>query len=463
MSAARFIADFDSTSSMLYALGRCLAGRDFAGAGVAPSFPRLAGLVNALPMRVREELYRRAGWWEAWPPHRIGAVSSDAIARWVVEQYPSRTYPGVFIGASHGGAMHLAAALDRPWLPQTFLLPLRRELDPDDLIADMNWGAAPAQKLVRRNSDLAVFQMHDPVHDRLMVTRMAYFRIKWRVLGAIYRDFMTRVVQPGGTIVIVDCRLRRPVTRVAPHHTYQVGGLGATSVDEYLHGGPRVSRFLAEQGMRVRSWTPPTPTEDAPEAEWGYLDEWDEEIIEYANDRGHPICRIVFEEPQDLTTAVADVHRRWFAARGIPSNRIIGENFALLAPRHVLRGGIIPFWLPFNTEPGDAAFEHYLDTRGPFNEIYLMLLSNGVNAIGLVSIERWRELLLRARKTGRFLGVDERQFPRDFASFVRYYTDLKKHVPARESPIEPLSIQEFERLWLEIAPPERVWWQREAA
>jgi len=95
--------------------------------------------------------------------------------------------------------------------------------------------------------------------------------------------------------------------------------------------------------------------------------------------------------------------------------------------------------------------------------IYLMLLSNGVNAIGLVSIERWRELLRRARNTGRFLGVDEQEFPRDFASFVRYYTDLKKHVPARDSPIEPLSMQEFERLWLEIAPPERVRWQREAA
>src|SRR5918996_802225 len=159
MRATRYIADFDSTSSMMYALGRCLDGRGFAGAGVAPSLPRLAGLVNRLPVSTREELYRLAGWWEAWPPHRIAEVDAETISRWVVEQYPERHYPGVFIGASHGGAMHLAAALGMPWLPQTFLLPLRRRLDPDDLIADLEWARESAQGLMARNPDLAVFHM----------------------------------------------------------------------------------------------------------------------------------------------------------------------------------------------------------------------------------------------------------------------------------------------------------------
>lgn len=86
----------------------------------------------------------------------------------------------------------------------------------------------------------------------------------------------------------------------------------------------------------------------------------------------------------------------------------------MLVLRHALTGCVIPFWLPFNTEASNVAFEHYLDTRGPFEEIYLMLLSNGVTAIGLVLIE-------------------------------------------------PLSMQECERLSLEIVPPERVRWQREAA
>lgn len=463
MRATRYIADFDSTSSMVYALGRCLSGRGFAGAGVVPSLPRLAGLVNKLPIGTREELYRLAGWWEAWRPHRIGEVDAEAISRWVLEQYPERRYPGVFIGAAHGGAMHLAAALGMPWLPQTFLLPLRRRLDPDDLIGDMNWGREPALRLMSRNPDLAVFHMHDPVHDRLMGTRMAYFRIKRRRLGAVYRDFMTRVLPPGSTVVIVDCRLRRPVTRLGPHHVYQVGGLGSTTPEEYLHGGPRVSRFLEQQGAAIRSWSPPAPTEYAPEAEWGYLDELDDEISALARARGHTVCRLVFEEPQDLSTTVADLHMAWLRRRGIDPVRLLAENFALLAPWHVLRSGAVPFWLPFNTEPGDAALEDYLQTRGPFDEIYLMLLSNGVEAIGLVPIERWKELLQRARRTGRFLGVDEREFPRDFASFVRYYTDLKKYVRTRVPAVEPLTIAELDTLAAGLAPGDRVHWRRQAA
>lgn len=462
MRATRYIADFDSTSSMVYALGRCLEGRGFAGAGVAPSLPRLAGLVNKLPVSTREELYRLAGWWEAWPPDRIDEIDAEAISRWVVAQYPKRGYPGVFIGATHGGAMHLAAALGMPWLPQTFLVPLRRRLGPDELIRDMEGARDPAHQLMARNPEMAVFHMHDPVHDRLMITRMAYFRIKRRVLGAIYREFVTRVVPPGGTIVIVDCRLRGQVTRLAPHYTYQVGGLGSTTSDEYLHGGPRVARFLEEQGAAVRSWTPPSPTEDAPEAEWGYLDELDDDILAFAKARGHAVHRLVFEDPHDLSATVADVHMAWLRRRGLPPVRLIAENFALVAPWHVLRSGAVPFWLPFNTEPGDTALEQYLQTRGPFDDIYLMLLSNGVNAIGLVSIERWKELLRRARKEGRFLGVDAREFPRDFASFVRYYSDLKKHVRARV-PIETLSIDELESLATELAPGGRVHWQRHAA
>ncbi|MGH9162557.1 MAG: hypothetical protein ACRD2X_21530 [Vicinamibacteraceae bacterium] len=292
---------------------------------------------------------------------------------------------------------------------------------------------------------------------------MAYFRIKYRRLGSIYRNFIARVVPRGRTIVIVDCRLRRPVTRLDPRHTYQVGGLGATTVDEYVHGGPRVSRFLERQGAVARSWTAPVPTENAVEAEWGYLDEWDREILEFAKTQGLLVRRLVFDDPEALSTVVADLYMRWLERQGISPVRVIAENFALLAPLHVLRTAAVPFWLPFNTEPGDTALERYLDTRGPFDEIYLMLLSNGVDAIGLVSIERWKELLRRARTTGRFLGVDERAFPRDFACFVRYYTDLKKYVRARVPIVRPLSIEELEQFATEIAPSNGVRWQREAA
>ena len=68
-----------------------------------------------------------------------------------------------------------------------------------------------------------------------------------------------------------------------------------------------------------------------------------------------------------------------------------------------------------------------------------MLFSHGVDSVGLAPIERWRTILRRARKRGSFVGVDEQRFPRDFAAFVRYHTDLKK-LPARYPMPEPLSL-----------------------
>ena len=61
-------------------------------------------------------------------------------------------------------------------------------------------------------------------------------------------------------------------------------------------------------------------------------------------------------------------------------------------------------------------------------EINLMPFSHGTDSIGLEPIEGWRDILSRAPRKGQFIGVDEDQYPRDFATLIRYYPDLKKVV-----------------------------------
>jgi hypothetical protein len=72
----------------------------------------------------------------------------------------------------------------------------------------------------------------------------------------------------------------------------------------------------------------------------------------------------------------------------------------------------------------------------------MMLFAHGTESIGLASIERWRGLLGRARRRGSFLGVNERSYPRDFATFARYHAAL----PRISKPLErePLSWSEVE-------------------
>jgi hypothetical protein len=60
------------------------------------------------------------------------------------------------------------------------------------------------RSLVEGNPGLALHHMHDPVQDRLMIARMAYFRVKFLRLPRPYRAFLAHCLAPGGTVVLVD-------------------------------------------------------------------------------------------------------------------------------------------------------------------------------------------------------------------------------------------------------------------
>ncbi len=193
---------------------------------------------------------------------------------------------------------------------------------------------------------------------------------------------------------------------------------------------------LPRGGRPLRS----PPDGERPEAEWGFDPALREDVEWFARERDYSgVRRILFEEPGGLSPLVADLYRRWYEERGLPKNRLVVESFILMEPWWALRTGSVPFWMVFNMEPSAEALERYLEGTEPYDHIYLMLFSHGVDSIGLAPIGRWRSVLQRARKHGGFVGVDERRFPRDFAAFVRYHADLKK-VPARYPMPGPLPL-----------------------
>jgi hypothetical protein len=102
----------------------------------------------------------------------------------------------------------------------------------------------------------------------------------------------------------------------------------------------------------------------------------------------------------------------------------------------------VPFWLLFCVERSAAALEQFLDCPPPFDEIGLMLFSHGTEGVGVVSIDRWRRLLDRARRLGYFVGVDESRYPHDFATFIRFHRDLVKLGLPFDAPA-PLPFEKF--------------------
>src|SRR5919108_4210169 len=123
-----YVANFDSATAMAQSLARFLDGRDFPMLGVFPHWMAapmkiVASVVNALPKRQQEWVYRFSGAMEALPVRRLRTASTDRIAEWLVDFYPKRKYPAVMIGSSDGALIHLCALCGIPFLPQTCLVP----------------------------------------------------------------------------------------------------------------------------------------------------------------------------------------------------------------------------------------------------------------------------------------------------------------------------------------------------
>ena len=428
-----YIANFDSASAMLRATARFLRGQDFPPMGVSAALKPLMRATSLLPRGPRELAYAAGGGAEGIPAHKIHQVSAERLGRWAVSQYPERPYPAVALGSSNGAAVHLCAAMGIPWLPQTFLIPVRRTgVHPDDMADDMEWGREPGQRLLEANPELQLHHMHDPNQDRLMVEYMTYFRVKRRVLGEAYEQFLSDCLVPGGTILLLDNHLRWPAKKVDDRFYFQPGAIGGLTPEEYLNGSDRVAEYLEHYGSHRRRWAPPEPDGDFPEAEWGFEPALGEDVERFARENGFSVKRLRYSDPQHLAPLVADLHRWWYRQRSMVTNRLLVESFVLMEPYWTLRTGSVPFWCTFPVESSADALEAYLDSADPFTEVAITLFNHGTESAGLAPVERWRSLASRAREKGYLMGVDEDRYPLDFGSFARFHSEVQR-IPSRYS------------------------------
>ena len=437
LPASRAVAAFDSASAMLLSTAAALEGRDFPrlGQGRAPAAAVRASAL--LPDAARKAAYSLAGGAGAVPARRLGDLDAEEMAGWVAGHYPERRFPAVAIGSSNGAGVHLWTALGVPWLPQTLLVPVRHgHADPDDARGALEFGARIAGPLLAANPRIAVHQMHDPNQDRLMVRWMSYFRLKRLALGPAYERFLSDRLAPGAPILLVRDRSRWPVTRVSDRHVFQFGARGGATPGEYHEGGPRVRAFLRAQGAERDRWDPPEPDGEAPEAEWGLAPELADDVHRWAAAHGHPVRELVLDEPEDLSGPVAGLYRRWYADRGLPTDRLLVESFVLHDPIAVQRSARVPFWTVFPVQPSLARTRAHLSGAEPYTDARVLLFSHGVDSIGLARPAQWRALPGAPRP----MAVSERRFPADFPVFARYGPALRRDRPRHPLPDRQLPL-----------------------
>jgi hypothetical protein len=435
------ISDFDSAAALTRALGRSLEGRDFPLLGVGPAMlePVARGWatgLDRLPGPARQALYRLGGAGGALPPALLGGVRADALAGWVTDRYPRRRYPAVLVGASNGAAMHLAAALGVPWLAQTVMVPVRLTGDPDDPDAELARGREPGRQLLDANPELQLHHVHDQNQLRHIVGLMSYFRVKLRILPDAYRCFVDQHLEPGDTILVVDCTLDWPTTTVGDRHWFQHGAFGGIEPEAYQ-----------------RRWGGPPPDDRSPESEWGYEPALDLDL-EALGDR-YRLRWLRFEHPEDLSPVVADVHRHWYGRLGRPTDRLLAESFVAVEPHWAQRTASVPYWMAFSIESSMTRLGRWLDHGDPYNEIRMTLFPHGEDSDGVARSEHWRAVLDRATKLSSLLGASEDRFPVDPRGLVRYRHHLARIRHRFDLP-PPMALAEAEALLAELGPPHGV-------
>lgn len=428
-----YTANFDSASGLVKALGNCLHGKSFPGVGSVPNSELFAKMINAIPWQLQRALYVKGSAKGAVDPQRLKEVDDEEFTRWVTGLFPKRKYPAILIGSSSGPAVHLGAAMGIPWLPQTFLIPVKTpgSLSVDEPVARMDWARQYAEKMLANNPALQLHHMMDPNQDRPMLRSTSYFRTKRLRLGTAYKQFITENLEEGGTLITVECQKSWPVTRVDERHYFQFGGLGGTTIEEYLNGSDNVKAFLKQAGSKSEKWNTPTINEVQPEAEWGFVSPLRDDVDRLAKENGYRTQRILFNEPEDFSPFVADLYRWWYALRNIPENRLIVGMFFLIEPYWTLRTGSVPFWLAFNARPSVDAIIEYLRKTKPYDEIFMMLFSHGVKGQGLATITDYRSALSMAQKKGEFIGAEPELYPFDFGVYARYEKDLQEQIKSR--------------------------------
>jgi hypothetical protein len=435
MSTPPFVADFDSSTGLVRALAASLHHQPFVRLGRSRAEATAVVASRALPRVVRRRAFAIAGGREAIHPAALTSVDPEEFARWVVDQYGPRRVPAVAIGSSNGAMIHLCAALGIPWLPQTFLVPVRRNSDPDDCVRDTTLAAGEAAALLEREPGLQIHQMHDPNQDRLMVTRLGYFRMKLRALPDAYRKYLEAVLEPGGMLIVVDCGLTWRRTQLRERHVYQHGAVGGLRPEEYDEGGPRVAGFLAEQAAAATAWQFPPVDGCSPEAEWGFESALRCDVGKFAQSAGHRVCALTFPDPESLSSVVADTYRAWYAELDETADRLLAETFLCVEPTWALATRTVPLWLSFGTEPALARLDRYLEDRsGDFDQLLVTLFPHGVRSAGYAAADRWVTTGEHHRLPTRLVGVDARKWPADFASLVRYSNELHRIDARRDAP-----------------------------
>ena len=363
-------------------------------------------------------------------PEQVDTVDPEAVAEWMVGQYPRRSFPGVVVGSAHGAAAHLAAVLGVPWLPAAFEMAVEWPGGAtDDPPAAAEYGVRQAGKILAADTGVCVRQVHDPVGRGALgapelqpIGSTVSLFVRWQRLPTAYRRFLTTHLAPGADVLLVrDARTWPVVSAVGGRYSFQLGsrasGLPPTeSGDELPHEHQAYAEYGVESGFSdgLRSWTGRT---------------------------GHRLRQVVFNCAAALSGSVADVYRHWLRGAGRSADRLAVECGRLLDPRQVLRAGLVPYWCENALESSVNGVEWWLAGSAPFTSVQVLAEPPGVALPAVASLRQWRAVASFGTRLRVLDDTCARVYPYGPVP-ARHATDVLRPKRYGGRPPAPLGVQD---------------------
>ena len=387
LAGDRVVAAGSTARVLVAAAARALRGDDCADLGHPGPLSRFTGA----PEPVRRAVAARAAGRVALTPAQTAEVDAERVARWIVDQYPHRRFPGAVLGSPHGAAVHLAVALGVPWLPAAFEMTVHWNRGAvGQPQAALDHGAALAGRLLAGNADVHVRQVHCPASRGALAGATVALAVRWRSLPAAYARFLADRLEPGAGVLLLRDARTWPVLDEGRGHSFQVGcpssGLDPVDFHPDAHALRQVLRSAGGDGAH---WEPPEVSCPQGYAENGVESDFAHSARQWAARRGHPLHQVRYPQPDALSAATADLYRRWLRRAGKTGNRLVVECGRLLDPWQVVRAGLVPYWCENATRRRVEGVEWWLAGSEPFSSVDVLPEPPGVRSPALAGLPQW--------------------------------------------------------------------------
>jgi hypothetical protein len=372
------------------------------------------------------------------PPRVLDEFSIEDLIHGRLADYAQLTgkFPAVTVGAALGGAStYLSLALGGPFLPQAFVVTLKRGSKKGSVHEYLQRSLDSALRIAEENPGLMTIQHYDPVHDGWLTRFVNHLRVKLTDLPAAYAEFIRSTLEPGGAVVYLEGGASWLRYRVGPRSVFQVGGWGGISPEEFLEGSPRLETYARSAGLKYTDWKlSGFPLERGPESEWGSEAGLADALEAFCQTEGYRFVRIPLPHPNDFSKLAFRAARTLLEKEGRQPAGVVVEMFSQFDASAAHQGGLLPLWLIFNTQDSLEYLKSMSREFPAGKPVFFSPLSTFSLTPDLVPFRDWEEALADFPWTN--IGARGSHYPADARALVKWAEPLRAWVSENRQPIQ---------------------------